>query len=196
MAEFTLSRNAKNLTGQRFGSLVATEPVGKKGRNVVWGFLCDCGDKYVSEGCWVVAQHKKATNPMAPSCGCLNRLTTKQLRYKHGYSQHPLFWIWVAMLERCYNPKCSSYPKYGAKGVYVCDEWRTDAKAFIEWALSNGWQKGKHLDKDIKSFDQNTQPHYSPTTCQFLTPEENGRCTHTWLLKHPTQHRISPQAVI
>lgn len=183
MTEFVLSPKAKDLTNHKYGSLTATKPVGKEGRNIVWEFQCDCGSTYRSEGCWVVAQRKKATNPLAPSCGCLNRITTKVLRYKHGYSQHPLFWVWVAMLERCYNPKCKSYEKYGDKGVYVCQEWRDSAEAFITWALNNGWERGLHLDKDVRSFRAGLDPYYSPSTCQFITPEENSRSTRNWLSK-------------
>lgn len=31
---------------------------------------------------------------------------------------------WRAMCERCYNPKNSGYPYYGARGIIVCDRWR------------------------------------------------------------------------
>lgn len=185
MAEtFTLSPYAKDLTGERFGSLVAIRPLRKKGRNVVWDFMCDCGSSYVSEGCWVVANHKKATSPLAPSCGCVNRETTRTMRYKHGYSKHPLFWVWVAMVQRCHAPNSTSYHKYGAKGVYVCNAWRNDAESFITWALDNGWERGLHLDKDILSHKLGTPPHYSPDTCQFINPSDNCRATKNWLEKN------------
>ncbi len=187
MSQFTLSPKAKDLTGLRYGSLVAISPIGKNGRNVVWEFLCDCGAVYQSTGAWVTAQRKSATNPKAPSCGCLNRITTQQLRFKHGMSAHPLFWIWVAMLERCYTPTNPNYSKYGGKGVYVCDEWRTDAAAFINWALAHGWQKGLHLDKDLLCHELKVPLHYSPQTCQFLPPSENSRATKKWLEKHYIQ---------
>lgn len=183
-ADFAITKKAKDLTGLRFGSLVAICPVTKEGKHIVWEFLCDCGTQYRSVGAWVVAQQKKATNPLAPSCGCLNRLTTKALRLTHGMSQHPLFWVWVAMLERCYNPKHPSYPSYGAKGVYVCDEWRESSTAFMEWALANGWRKGLHLDKDIRCHTLNVPRHYSPQTCQFIPASENSRTTEKWLAAH------------
>lgn len=34
---------AHDVTGDRFGSLVARHRAGKSGRNVVWACLCDCG---------------------------------------------------------------------------------------------------------------------------------------------------------
>lgn len=174
----------KDLTGCVFGRLTAIRPIGMRGKHTVWEFICKCGSSYVSTGYTVTRQRKLTTNPEAPSCGCLNKETTKTLRYKHGMSQHPLFWVWVAMIERCYNPNNSSYPKYGAKGVYVCDEWRNDSKAFLDWALTNGWQKGLHLDKDILSHRLGQFPHYSPQTCQFVSPDINCRSTKPYLDRH------------
>lgn len=184
MSEFILSRKAKDLTGQRIGSLIAIRPVGMDGRNVAWEFICDCGNHYTMTGAWVTAQHRKAINPLAPSCGCLNRLTTQQLRLKHGMSKHPLFWAWVAMIERCHNPNNPNFIKYGAKGVFVCDEWRKNSSAFIDWALANGWEKGLHLDKDILCHQKGLPPHYSPDTCQFISVSENSRSTKQWLSNH------------
>jgi len=34
-------------------------------------------------------------------------------------SKHPLYWRWVNMIGRCYNPKHCQYKSYGAKGIYV-----------------------------------------------------------------------------
>lgn len=183
--EFALSPKAKNITGCRFGSLVALRPIAKDGRNIVWEFGCDCGSLYTSVGAWVSSQAKKADNPLAPSCGCLNRQTTRELRLSHGKSNHPLFWVWVAMRERCYTSTHPSYPAYGGKGVYVCVEWLNDAGAFIEWALANGWQQGLHLDKDLKSRVLGLPPHYSPLTCQFISASENSRHTSRWPASNP-----------
>jgi hypothetical protein len=178
-----LKPRMRDLTGKQFGSLLAIRPIGMDGKNVVWEFQCSCGKLYSGAGCWVVRQHKLATNPRAPSCGCLNKETTRELRHKHGMSAHPLFWVWVAMLERCYNPDNASYPKYGAKGVYVCQEWKTNSTAFMHWALAHGWEKGLHLDKDILCHNLGLSPHYSPKTCQFISPSENSRATKKWLNK-------------
>lgn len=169
-------------------------PTGKSSkRNVIWEFQCDCGLRYSSEVCWVVAQHKKATNTKAPSCGCLNKETTKELRLTHGKSNHPLFWIWAAMVQRCHNPNNTDFHKYGGKGVYVCSEWKESPSAFIDWALSNGWEKGLHLDKDILSHRRSLPKHYSPETCQFITGSENSRSTKKWLEKNDPTPKQFPK---
>lgn len=88
------------------------------------------------------------------------------------------------MIERCHNPSNASYPKYGGKGVYVCDEWRNDSKSFLDWAMQNSWAEGLHLDKDILSHTLQLPPHYSPQTCQFVDPATNCRSTKPWLDRH------------
>lgn len=175
----TSIKRYKDLPGNIYGRLKAIKPLGKdKSNNTIWLFECTCGNEYINAGAWVTAQHRNAINPEAPSCGCLNRETTKLINYKHGYYKHPLFWVWVAMLERCYNPSNSNYYKYGAKGVTVCNGWREDAKAFIEWSLKNGWRKGLHLDKDILCTQLGINPRiYSPETCQYIEASLNGTLT-------------------
>lgn len=36
------------------------------------------------------------------------------------------------MMQRCYNPKKRSYEYYGARGITVCERWRTSFEAFLE----------------------------------------------------------------
>lgn len=38
-------------------------------------------------------------------------------------SKHPLFAVWNSMMNRCYSPKSKAYPRYGGRGIYVCEEW-------------------------------------------------------------------------
>lgn len=88
----------------------------------------------------------------------------------HGLSKHPLYSVWIDMVRRCHKPNAKLYPWYGAKRVTVCDEWRYDVKAFIEWALANGWVPGKEIDKDLKIPGSKI---YSPTTCSIVSHRDN-----------------------
>lgn len=36
-----------------------------------------------------------------------------------------LYSRWLSMLDRCRNPRNSSYKNYGSKGIKVCDRWMT-----------------------------------------------------------------------
>jgi hypothetical protein len=59
-------------------------------------------------------------------------------------------------------------------GVTVCDEWKDNPKAFVDWAIANGWQPSLHIDKDILCDEKGIHPHvYSPDTCQWVTAKVN-----------------------
>lgn len=57
---------------------------------------------------------------------------THNVRNMSGYSRHPLFGTWRAMISRCYNDTTISYKNYGARGIKVCDRWRRSFKNFLE----------------------------------------------------------------
>jgi len=59
----------------------------------------------------------------------------KDKRYKHGHSYRTkgkdrIYSVWLAMRNRCRNPKHIQYPDYGARGISVCDEWN-DFEVFL-----------------------------------------------------------------
>lgn len=77
---------------------------------------------------------------------------------------------WQTMKQRCENPNREKYKDYGARGIFVCDEWH-DSRTFVEWALSNGYEEGMQLDRI-----DNDGP-YSPENCRWVTPKQNCRNT-------------------
>jgi hypothetical protein len=171
MSMGVLRVHAKEFIGHRFGRLVilSTKPnkIGSGSRSIAT-VQCDCG-KIKEIGLSNIKSGK--TN----SCGCLNAEMAsahcKTLNTDHGLSRHPLYIVWTAMHNRCYNPNDVSYPNYGAKGVAICEEWYSDFMSFYNWGILNGWKEGLQLDKDIVGNGK----LYSPETCCFVTRKENGR---------------------
>lgn len=43
----------------------------------------------------------------------------------HGFAvrEHPLYFVWSSMLERCLNKNNPGYVNYGARGIKVCRRW-------------------------------------------------------------------------
>lgn len=87
---------------------------------------------------------------------------------------HWLYGQWNAMRRRCYDPDFIVYPIYGAKGVTVCDEWRTNYEAFQTWALAHGWKRGLSIDRIDGSRG------YSPDNCRLATPLEQSCNRASW----------------
>jgi hypothetical protein len=83
------------------------------------------------------------------------------LKYPH------LYYVWRTMRSRCYDIKHPSYHNYGGRGIGVCEQWIYNSQEFCDWAMSNGWEKGLHLDRI------NNNISYSPENCHFVTPKEN-----------------------
>lgn len=85
----------------------------------------------------------------------------------HGYTKHPLYKVWDAMKQRCYNENCRQYKYYGGRGIIVCNEWKNSPKTFIEWALLL-WKEGLLIDRI------NNNGNYKPSNCHFVTYEESN----------------------
>lgn len=154
------------LTGQRFGRLVALYDTGeRKSGHVVWHCKCDCGNEVDVIG-------RNLTSGYTTSCGCYKRERVAEVHTVHGMAQHrerhPVYWTWQAMLQRCKNPSHKYYKDYGGRGIKVCDEWH-DPVVFINWALANGWQRGLSIDRIDNS------GNYEPSNCHWVTQKEQTR---------------------
>lgn len=97
------------------------------------------------------------------SCGCLQKENSK----KHGLRNHPLYVVWLNMRQRCSNPKVGCYPRYGGRGITVCDRWNTFINFYND--VIEGYQPGYELDR-IEN-----DKGYSPDNVQWLSHLQNGR---------------------
>ena len=53
----------------------------------------------------------------------------------HGHCKKrvsPTYKSWTSMKDRCNNLNADNYPRYGGKGVMVCDCWLNSFVAFLE----------------------------------------------------------------
>lgn len=91
-----------------------------------------------------------------------NRRTKR--RYPLDYdSKSRLHNIWRAMHSRCYSRAHEAYPRYGGRGITVCDEWLTDYGAFMKWALANGYASDLTIDREDNDLG------YEPGNCRWIT---------------------------
>lgn len=108
-----------NLTGRRFGRLVAFdyERRGAGAHTVIWWRLrCDCGNETLVRAHSLRAGH-------TTSCGCIAKESARALLTVHGNCHRPEWHCWIGMRRRCNDPRASSYPRYGGRGIRVCERW-------------------------------------------------------------------------
>jgi hypothetical protein len=96
--------------------------------------------------------------------------------YRNGFSvrgnKQNFYNSWQNMKGRCLRESHPKYPRYGGRGVKICDEWMT-IEGFAKWALSNGWVDGLSLDRIDNNGD------YCPENCRWITMSENSRKKRT-----------------
>src|SRR3990172_7339530 len=112
--------NKYNLTGQRFGLLVAVKDSGIRQQSaILWEVRCDCGE---------VKNVRSASlrRGFTKSCGCLHKEQVAALgrankgKGTHKLSNHPLYSVWADMKQRCTNTRYKQYADYGGRGISVC----------------------------------------------------------------------------
>lgn len=159
--EMAVGRRLEDLTGQRFGRLVALRrDMESTSKLTKWICKCDCGNE-----CSVIANNLKRGHTI--SCGCFREEVRPKQRFVHGYRHTRIYAVYSKIKERCINPKNPSYPRYGGRGITLCDEWMNDAKAFCEWAYEHGYKEdAKYGECTVDRIDNNKG--YSPDNCRIV----------------------------
>lgn len=115
-----------DLTGQRYGRLVALRPAEKIGRYTAWLCRCDCGNE-------IVVATRKLRNGHTKSCGCMGKGPV----YVDGTCADMLR---AAKIARKNNTS-------GVPGV----EWRTSKQS---WQATICFKGKRHYLGSYKNFDE------------------------------------------
>lgn len=98
----------------------------------------------------------------------------------YGKSNCKEYKLWHNMIVRCYDKNSPTYQQYGAKGVTVCDRWRSYETFYEDIKDLDGYDEWKEhpdkyqLDKDSLQMDKpENEKVYSPETCCFLHEDDN-----------------------
>ena len=152
----------QDLTSQKFGKLTAIRATHSDGKKWHWDFQCECG-KIVNRNATDVK--KTVKNGGTPHCGCSTSEIASNRVNSHGYSHHPIYWIWRSMKARCLNPKHKAWKNYGGRGITVCEQW-LDFRGFLADMLPN-YQQGLDLDRKDNNLG------YFKENCHWVTRQTN-----------------------
>ena len=160
----------------------------ENGFQAKWECRCDCGNIKIVTG-------SKLRSGNTSSCGCLQKETLKKHAEKiakHGMWNTRLYRIWRSMKSRCFNKNNSNYYKYGAKGITVCDEWKSSFEAFCCWSIENGYNDNLTIDR-IDAFKG-----YHPDNCRWATLKQqaNNKTNNRILTYKGESHTVSEWADI
>ena len=157
-----------NLTFETYGRLWALNPVGKdEYRHTLWQCLCECGNK-------IVVRAKSLRNGDTRSCGCLHKETCKTNgeRKTHGLTGSPTYISWQAMKRRCLKSQEDNYPRYGGRGIEICDRWLNSFENFLA-------DMGKRPE-DLTLDRINNEGNYEPSNCRWATLSEQNSNRKSW----------------
>jgi len=77
-----------------------------------------------------------------------------------------LYRIWSGIKQKCHEEGHRDFPRFGGRGIKVCEEWRHDFKRFESWSLSSGYREDLNLGR--YDWDGN----YTPENCAWMTDQE------------------------
>lgn len=151
----------KDITGKAFGRLTAVSFSRLIKHQAVWNCQCSCGNqKEIRARCLGVTTF---------SCGCQKIENVSAASYRHGLSRSREYYVWLAIKQRCLNPRYPRYADYGGRGIKLCKRWHN----FVNFLADMGARPRKGLS--VERRDNNLG--YFKSNCSWET--QKVQCNNT-----------------
>lgn len=146
------------LDGQRFGLLTVMHREGSAEGFALWRCRCDCGRE-------IVVASSRLRQGRKNCCPSDEHKSERRISLTVEYK--PEYHSWRNMQKRCFDPKNQAYRYYGARGITVCERW----KSFRNFLLDMG--RKPHPRFTIER--ENVDGGYEPSNCKWIARSEQGR---------------------
>lgn len=158
------AHNFVDLTGKKFTDwtvISLDEPKTKEKRESYWVCKCKCGTIKTLLG-------GNLRSGKSTSCGC------SRIEMIQGYklSEHPLYWVYKSIQNRCYRKTDKSYHNYGGRGIKMSKSWYN---SFNQFVVDMGQKPTP--SHSIERLDN--EKGYSKNNCKWGTPKEQGNNQRT-----------------
>lgn len=163
-----------DITGERYGRLVALNRVENRNRRTRWLFACDCGAQ-------PTVALEAVRGGLTRSCGCQNLDSLRARSLTHGHSinrkSSRTLKSYNHAKSRCINPNDPKFPHYGGRGITMCSDWLADFANF----LGDMGECPPELTLDRIDVHKG----YEPGNCRWATASQQARTrTDNVLVEH------------
>lgn len=121
-------------------------------------YRCECGNEKKIEIRNVEIGKEK-------TCGCWRATSGNK---KHNLSKTTEYITWVGAKQRCFNVANKVYPRYGGRGITMCQNWVDSFDNFIR-------DMGKKPSEDHSLDRIDNSKGYSKDNCRWANKKEQSR---------------------